>query len=324
MYNVGQAINQYLVEQEIRGNTQKTVEYYRMNLGYFSDFIGQDKEMDKITLNDLQKYYLMLKNRPKFQNHHYKPKSEKSITNITLQTYIRALRAFLKWSFDEGYMPDNLTARFKLPKSTLKVIEILSDEEISILFKQVKQNTELSLRNTCMIALMVDCGLRRNEVINLTVPDIHLTNGFIKVSGKGQKERIVPIGLFTKKMLMKYMHGYRSLPVEKTDRLFIDKYYGPVSEDAVKQLFSRLKQRTGITRLHPHILRHTFATKYLMNGGDIFSLQQILGHQSLDMVRRYSHLASSYITQNYKRLSPLDNLVKTGTKGRNKKIGILE
>lgn len=82
-----------------------------------------------------------------------------------------------------------------------------------------------------------------------------------------------------------------------------------MTENAVKQLFLRLRNKTKIDRLHPHILRHTFATKYLMNGGDIFSLQQILGHTSLEMVRRYSHLASAYVIQNYKQYSVLDKLV---------------
>lgn len=99
------------------------------------------------------------------------------------------------------------------------------------------------------------------------------------------------------------------MPIFETKRLFMDKECKPMTENAVKQLFLRLRNRTKIDRLHPHILRHTFATKYLMNGGDIFSLQQILGHTSLEMVRRYSHLASAYVIQNAKRYSPLDKLV---------------
>jgi len=128
------------------------------------------------------------------------------------------------------------------------------------------------------------------------------------VSGKGQKERIVPLGLYTKKLLLKYISGYRPLPEYETKKLFIDKTLKPMTECAVKQLFRRLNKRTKIDRLHPHILRHTFSTKYLMNGGDIFSLQQILGHTSLEMVRRYSHLASAYVLKNHKKFSPLDNI----------------
>ena len=100
------------------------------------------------------------------------------------------------------------------------------------------------------------------------------------------------------------------MPEYETKRLFLDRYMKPMSENAVKELFNRLKRRTKITRLHPHILRHTFATKYLMNGGDVFSLQQILGHTSLEMVRKYSHLASAYIMRTHHKYAPLDNLAR--------------
>lgn len=166
----------------------------------------------------------------------------------------------------------------------------------------------MGLRNMCLIALMLDCGLRRNEALELEIDNIHITQGIIKVLGKGQKERIVPIGLYTKKLLIKYLNGFRPTPEYETKRLFLDRYMKPLTENGVKLLFNRIKAKTGITRLHPHILRHTFATKYIMNGGDIISLQQILGHTSLDMVKKYSHLASAYLLQAHSKFAPLDNI----------------
>lgn len=174
--------------------------------------------------------------------------------------------------------------------------------------KTYKGNSEMSLRNSCLIALMLDCGLRSNEVLSLDYDNIHISQSVIKVLGKGQKERIVPLGLYTKKLLLKYLSGYRSAPEFDTKRLFISKDLKPMTESSIKMLFQRLRKRTKIDRIHPHILRHTFATKYLMNGGDVFSLQQILGHTSLDMVRKYSHLASAYMLNIHKKCSPLDNL----------------
>ena len=147
--------------------------------------------------------------------------------------------------------------------------------------KTYKYNLGMGLRNSCIIALMLDCGLRRNEVLNLDYDHIHISQGVIKVLGKGQKERIVPLGLYTKKLLLKYLSGHHSMPEFETKRLFIGKYFRPMTESSIKMLYQRLRKRTKIDRIHPHILRHTFATKYLMNGGDVFSLQQILGHTSL-------------------------------------------
>lgn len=302
------AIQQFLIEQELKGNSPNTIKNYSLNLKYFTDFIGDQKIIEELTLQDLRNYLINLKTKPKAYNHPFKPKEEKPIKSISIQTYIRGLRVFIKWLHSEGYIAEDLHSQFKLPKATKKTIEILSDEEIERLLKTYRFNTEMGLRNACIIALMVDCGLRRNEVLTLDYDNIHIAQGIIKVLGKGDKERVVPIGVYTKKLLMKYMSGYRPMPISETKRLFIDANFKAMSDSALKQLFVRLRNRTKIERLHPHILRHTFATKYLMNGGDIFSLQLILGHTSLEMVRKYSHLASTYVMNNHKKFSPLDNI----------------
>lgn len=318
------AIEQFLVDQELKGNTPKTIRFYSNNLRYFSDFIGEDTAVNKITLAELKEYLLTVKNRPKLQNHPFKPTIDHPISSVSVQTYMRAVRSLLGWLYNEGYISENLQEKFKLPKATRKAIEILSDEEIETVMKAFKQTTEMGLRNLCLIALLLDCGLRRNEALYLDYDNIHISQGIIKVLGKGQKERIVPLGLYTKRLLIKYMSGYRSMPLYETKRLFIDRNLKPMSENAVKELFVRLKRKTKITRLHPHMLRHTFATKYLMNGGDLFSLQQILGHTTLEMVRKYSHLASAYMIQNHKRFSPLDNIERQKYKSVYKKDDIVK
>jgi integrase/recombinase XerC/integrase/recombinase XerD len=307
-FDLKTSILQFLIDQELKGNSKRTIEYYKANLGYFSNSIGEDKLVKDITIDDLKQYHLYIKSKPRYLGHQFKPKYDTPVKSISVQTYIRAVKVFMKWLFQEGYIGINLSAQFKLPKATKKVVEILSDDEIDLLMKSMKQTTEMGLRNSCIVALMLDCGLRKSEVHNLNVEDVHLTQSLIKVKGKGDKERIVPIGLYTKRLLLKYLNGFRVLSMVDNKRLFIDKEYKPMSLNAIKQLIMRLKKKTNINRLHPHILRHTFSTKYLVNGGDIFSLQLILGHTSLEMVRRYSHLASSYILTIHKKYSPLDNL----------------
>lgn len=304
------AIQQFLIDQELKGNTDKTILFYKKSLNYFVEFIGKDVKVKEIQLADLKKYQFAIKSRPRFQNHPFKPTIDKPITSVSVQTYIRALRAFLNWMYEEGYITEDLSSKFKLPKATKKTIEILSDEEITTVLKATKTTSEIGLRNHCICSLMLDCGLRVNEVLTLDVDNVHIAQGAIKVFGKGHKERIVPLGVYTKKHLLKYISCYRPMPIYETKRLFLDKECKAMSNNALKMFFTRLRRKTKIDRLHPHILRHTFATKYLMNGGDIFSLQQILGHTSLEMVRRYSHLASAYTTKKHKLYSPLDNIQK--------------
>nr|WP_243183476.1 tyrosine-type recombinase/integrase [Anaerosolibacter carboniphilus] len=305
---IGNAIAQFLVDQELKGNTPKTIYNYERFLDYFAEFFGKDRMVDELTLMDLKRYQLSIADKDKHYN--FVTTRKKKISKTTVQTYIRSLRVFINWLYNEGYITENLGAKFKLPKAPKKVVEVLSDEEIETLLGAINPRTEFGVRNHCIIALMLDSGLRRNEVLELDFDNVHFTQNVIKVSGKGQKERIVPLGLHTKKMLMKYMNGYRPMPEYETKRLFIDQEKKPLTDDAIKMFFQRLAKKTGIERLHPHMLRHTFATKYLINGGDIFSLQQILGHTSLEMVRRYSHLASSYVIHNFRRMSPLDNIQK--------------
>lgn len=306
LITIDKALEHFLLDRELKGNSEKTIKNYRQFICYFIDYVGIDKVVNDLTLQDLREYQLHLSKKKKFDNHPFAICKDEYISKITLQSYIRHLRAFVKFLYQEDYILEDLTLKFKLPKASKKVIEVLSEEEIMILL-DMPERSELQIRNKCIIVLFLDSGLRRNEVLTLEYDNIRIAQSCIKVLGKGDKERLVPIGLLSKKLLLKYINN-RSMPEYETKKLFLDKNKRPMTENSLKMFYLRLRKKTGIARLHPHILRHTFATQYLINGGDIFSLQQILGHTSLEMVRRYSHLASSYIIANHKRLSPLDNI----------------
>lgn len=302
------SLEMFLVDQELKGNTVKTIENYNQAIGYFLDYMGEGKTTWDITLDKLNDYQLSMKNKHKYDGHPFRPETSKQISKVTLQTYIRQLRVYLLWLYKEGYMETNLHEKYKLPKADKKLVNVLSDEEIDALLKKFDRvNSEIKVRNACIVALMLDSGLRVNEVVSLDYDNVFLTQNIVKVFGKGQKERTVPIGTYTKKVLYKYIAGLRSMPEYETKSLFISKDKTPLTYASVKMLFTRLSKSTGIDRLHPHLLRHTFATRYLINGGDTISLQQILGHTSLEMVRRYSHLASSQLLCKHKKFSPIDN-----------------
>jgi site-specific recombinase XerD len=140
--------------------------------------------------------------------------------------------------------------------------------------------------------------------------------------GKGSKERIVPIGGVAEKALQRYVFHFRpdSLHIDE-DNLFLTLEGKPLSGNAVRLVFTRLAKRSEVKRFHAHLCRHTFATNYLINGGDVFSLQQILGHSSLEMVRRYVTLASSQVRVQHRKFSPMDRMnlgrVKLGRAGGN-------
>ena len=157
--------------------------------------------------------------------------------------------------------------------------------------------------------LLLDTGLRIGELVHLTMDNVHMDEGYLKVMGKGRKERIVPIGINAQKALQRYLFRIRPKPSNPTvNNVFLSQSSNPLTENSMKLMFARLSDRTKVFRLHAHLCRHTFATRFLINGGDVFSLQQILGHSTLEMVRHYVSLASSHIAIQHQKFSPLDRL----------------
>ena len=157
--------------------------------------------------------------------------------------------------------------------------------------------------------ILLDSGLRIGELINLKMEDIHTDEGYLKVMGKGRKERIVPIGNNAQKVLQRYLFRFRPKPINPViNNVFLSQSSKPLTENSMKLMFTRLAKRSGVYRLHAHLCRHTFATRFLINGGDVFSLQQILGHSTLTMVSHYVNLASSHVVIQHQRFSPLDRL----------------
>ena len=164
----------------------------------------------------------------------------------------------------------------------------------------------IQLRNYCICALMLDSGLRMNEAATLTLDNLHVHEGYAIVDGKGGKQRSVPLGNCSKKMLLRYLR--RRPGCAQTNQVFITSALNPIRRSTITQLFRKLKKKTGIARLRPHLLRHTFATRYLENGGDMYTLQSILGHTSLEMVRKYVHLTTRKTVLTFPKFSPLDNI----------------
>ena len=138
---------------------------------------------------------------------------------------------------------------------------------------------------------------------------LNLDKGYVKVMGKGSKERIVPIGRVVQRSLLRYITLSRPKPKSNDcDNLFLSTTGAPITVNTIKLLFSRLAKASGVLRLHSHLCRHTFAVSYLLNGGDIFSLQQILGHTTLEMVRHYLHFTTSQVAALHHKYSPMDKL----------------
>ena len=166
------------------------------------------------------------------------------------------------------------------------------------------------LRNFSILMLFLDTGIRLDELVNLKLSRIDFAVGEMTIFGKGSKERRVPLGLQAKKALLDYLAKERPDPANPQDeeRIFLTVDGFPITHGAVEKMFQRVKKLAGVPKLHPHACRHTFSVRYLINGGDAFSLQRILGHTSLEMTRKYVNLASGDVREKHRRFSPMDNL----------------
>jgi integrase/recombinase XerC/integrase/recombinase XerD len=231
------------------------------------------------------------------------------LSTATIHAHVRTLRAFISWLTREGLVRANIAKDIKPPKVMKKVISTLSDEEIREIFKTFSPTNPYDLRNETIVMLLLDTGLRIGELIDLRMADVRMNEGYLKVLGKGKKERIVPIGASAQKALHRYLFRYRSRYSDsEDDSVFLSIHGEPLSVNSMKLMFARLAKASGVKRLHAHLCRHTFATRFLINGGDVFTLQQILGHSSLEMVRNYVNLASSHIAVQHRKFSPLDHM----------------
>lgn len=307
-------LQSFLLNQRCKGNSEKTVSWYSENIKRFLNYLKTQEQkpiLSNLTLETLMNYLLFLQKKEKWSDHPAASlmAKQKKVSSKTIQTYARALRGWIAWIYEEQYIDEDLSKKFKLPKAQKKIVEILSDEEIKKIFSSFNLNTETGCRNSVMFGLMIDCGLRLSEVIRLNVEDVHINEGYVKVLGKGNKERVVSIGVSLQKVLQKYIFYFRPNPINSfIENLILTTEGKMLTITAVENVFSRLGKKLDIPRLTPHLCRHTFATLYLVKGGDILSLQQCLGHTSLEMVKNYTHLANSFVRLRHKKLSPLDNV----------------
>jgi site-specific recombinase XerD len=209
-------------------------------------------------------------------------------------------------------------SRLKLPPLPKTLPEPLSEEEIDRVLTACL-NTHERLRNFAMLMVFLDTGIRLDELVNVRFSRVDFAIGEMTIFGKGSKERKVPIGAQAKKAVIDYVAKERPEPSnpQDEDRIFLNADGNPVTHDTVEKMFQRVKSMAEVKNLHPHVCRHTFSVRYLINGGDVFSLQKILGHTSLEMTRKYVNLASGDVKDKHRRYSPMDNLNFRGkTRGR--------
>ncbi|MFC1982540.1 tyrosine-type recombinase/integrase [Chloroflexota bacterium] len=305
-------IRRYEMSNRADGKSPRTISWYTDMLTLFSQYLKEklhQHDISAFTIDTVREYIIYLRCKPRFEGHPYTPQQDKPISARTVQCHVRSLKAFASWLYVEGYTAENKLTNLKLPKAPTSIIEPLTPEEIKEITSSINKESPTSTRNYTLFITLLDTGLRASEAAGITLSNLNLVDGYIKVTGKGSKERIVPIGKYIRMTLWTYIDKVRPETISPDcNNLFLTQGGKPITVNTVKLFFSRLAKRSGVNRLHAHLCRHTFAINYLMNGGDIFSLREILGHTTLDMVNHYLHFTSSQITAQHHKYSPMDKL----------------
>ncbi|MFO7996763.1 MAG: tyrosine-type recombinase/integrase [Dehalococcoidia bacterium] len=311
-HTLSELIEYYEVCNRAEGKSHRTIEWYSANLRRFRSYVTSghlSESLDTIDKQLLRQYVLYLLKRKRFEDHPNIHCATEMLSTATVHGHVRTLRAFFSWLVAEGLTEDNIARDLRPPKIAKKAICTLSDEEIVSIVHTLNRSSRTEARNLTIFMVLLDTGLRIGELVSLKMQDVHIHEGYIKVMGKGRKERIVPIGNMAQKALQRYIFRYRNRPAHVgVGNVFLSAHGTPLTENSMRLMFARLGQRSGVQRLHAHLCRHTFATRFLTNGGDVFTLQRILGHSTLEMVRHYLNLTSNDIIMKHQMCSPLDRL----------------
>ncbi len=213
---------------------------------------------------------------------------------------ISGLKSFFSYLIFEDYRADNPMELIEAPKTTRKLPDTLALDEIDSLIAAIDLSSKEGERNRAMLETLYGCGLRVSELVSLKISDLFFDEGFIKITGKGNKERFVPIARLTQKYIQLYKDSVRpEIPFKKefSDTLFLNRRGGQLTRAMVFTIINNLAAQIGLKKkISPHTFRHSFATHLLENGADLRSIQLMLGHESITTTEIYLHLDRKFLT----------------------------
>ena len=278
---------------------------------YVSKYLDYLKYERKLSDNTLASYSNDLKDldiyfNGKLLNNSYKDMTKyfDNINNIgsrSLAHHITVVNSFYNFLVREKVIDNNPCLNILLPKLPQKLPNYLTEEEVNKLL-EIKLVTPYDYRNKAMLELLYATGLRISELVNLKITDVDLHNCFVRVFGKGKKERIVPIGDVAIKYLNIYIGSYRDkiLKDKISDYLFISNNLKNISRQGFFKILKNECKRCGIDKnVSPHVLRHSFATHMLSHGADLRVIQELLGHEDISTTQIYAHLVNEKLKQDY-------------------------
>lgn len=283
-YSPSELVNKYLDYLEFERKLSKnTLKSYLNDLKDFDMYFAG--ELKNLNFKDIKKYISSLKNE----------------SSRTVAHYLTVIKSFYDFLVNDGIVKENPCSNVESPRLPKKLPNYLTEDEVDRLL-DIELNTMYDYRNKAMLELLYATGVRITELVNLKITDIDLHNAFIRVFGKGKKERIVPVSDVAIKYLSIYLEEYRSMILGNTisDYLFISNAKTNISRQAFFKIIKKECKVKGIEKnVSPHVLRHSFATHLLKHGADLRIIQELLGHEDISTTQIYAHLVNEKLRDDY-------------------------
>ncbi len=291
-----QAINRFKKFLQVeKGLSPNSIYSYTYDLKKFNEFLmSQNKSILEANQDDIQQFL-------KYE------KTKKNNSTRTQARSLAAIRQFYNFISDKFENIDNPTSKIESPHVEKTLPDFLTNKEVDQLFNSIKEDDIYELRDKAIFELLYSCGLRITEAIEILLDNVDYDNKYIKVLGKGNRERIVPIGDEAIRLIRKYTRDSRSRISGNQDceYLFISKKGSKLNRKSVWRLLKNYVSRININKnITPHTLRHSFATHMIENGADLRSVQELLGHMDISTTQIYTHLAKKKLQEIHKQFHP--------------------
>ncbi|HLO12347.1 MAG TPA: tyrosine recombinase XerC [Pseudoneobacillus sp.] len=292
MENVNDSLKLFIEYLQIEKNYSKyTIENYQQDIKEFCMFMTEQSigVFSNVQYSDARLYLTKL--------------YERKLARKTIARRISSLRSLYKFLLREELIQDNPFSLVAIPKIEKRLPEFFYEEELEQLFNSCEVETPIGQRNKALLELLYATGIRVSECCQIRLKDIDFTYSTVLIHGKGSKDRYMPFGSFASDSLNRYIKDGRTKLLTNNhshDFLFVNYRGGAITERGVRNVLNTMFDKTALTgKIHPHMLRHTFATHLLNNGADMRSVQELLGHAYLSSTQVYTHVTNDYLRKTY-------------------------
>ena len=282
-----------------------TINSYKQDLEIFEDFLNENNiNYYELSVNDIRLFISL-----RLTHLTYRGNRE---TYRSIKSRLSSLKKFYNYLLNLGSIKSNPFVLIKTPKKEIKLPEVLYQKQLDELMSKNKlRNDNLKDRDQALLELMYSSGLRCNEVINLKLNQIDFDNRIMKILGKGNKERLVPFSKDALESVLNYINGLRKelllLSKNNTEYLFLNSKGEKLTPRGLEYIIKIIPSKCGLDLgfdLHPHVLRHSFATRLLENGADLRLIQELLGHSSIGTTQIYTHVSKQKMKEEYNEFFP--------------------